>query len=209
MTTRRTVTLGAVLLAAFIALGLLVRSGPDQLDAFLATAMRDEVHEPAGVVAGVVSAVLGPILPIVLAVGLAVAAAVTWWRGDHARTGVLLRVLALLVVCRATSWATKPLFARERPRVFPDFAYPSGHVVSVASTGFAIVVLCAVLAPHAVTLAARIAVVATLLCAASRIVLNVHWVTDTVGGILAVGGAGLLAAAALRLPPTRGVASSA
>lgn len=205
------VATGVVLLAAFVVLGVLVRGQPYGPDALLGQALEGDWRGPAGVAAGVVSAVLGPVLPIVAAAALAVATVRLRRRRRPDAARVVLRVLALLLVCRATSWIAKPLFARERPRVYPDFAYPSGHVVSVASTGFALLVLCLWLAPGLASRVARLAVLATLLCAASRLVLDVHWLTDTVGAVLAVGGVGLLSGSALRLlpPARRGVASSA
>ncbi|MFF5992517.1 phosphatase PAP2 family protein [Prauserella flavalba] len=211
MTVRRSLVLGVVLLAAFVALGVFVSGSPGGLDALLGELLQDRWRGPAGVVAEVVSAVLGPVLPVLFAVALAIGALVLWRRGDTDRAGIVLRVLLLLGLCRATSWLAKPVFARERPRVYPDFSYPSGHVVSVASTGVAAVVLCTLLAAHLVAVVTRVAVVATLLCAASRVVLDVHWLTDTVGAVLAVSGIALLSAVALRLSPPvrRGVASSA
>lgn len=208
---RTPVAAGVTLLAAFVVLGVLVRGEPYGPDALIGQALHDEWRGPAGFLAGVVSAVLGPVLPIVAAVVLVVAVLRLRHRGRADAARVVARVLVLLLACRATSWVAKPLFARERPRVYPDFAYPSGHVVSVACTGFAIVVLCLWLAPRLVSRAVRIAVLATLLCAASRIVLDVHWLTDTIGAVLAVCGVGLLSGVALRLlpPARRGVASSA
>ncbi|MBK1786190.1 phosphatase PAP2 family protein [Prauserella cavernicola] len=210
MSARRSLVLGTLLLAAFLVLGVFVSDRPRGLDALLGDALHDTWTGPAGVVAEVVSAVLGPVLPVVLALALGIAALVLWRRDDQ-RAWIVVRVLTLLVLCRATSWLAKPVFGRERPRDYPDFSYPSGHVVSVASTAVAVVVLCVLLAPHLVALVTRVAVVATVLCAASRVVLDVHWVTDTVGAVLAVGGVALLSGVALRLlpPVRRGVASSA
>ncbi|PXY21674.1 phosphatidic acid phosphatase [Prauserella sp. PE36] len=211
MTVRRSLVLGVLLLAAFVALGVFVSGSPGGLDSLLGDLLHDRWRGPAGVLAEAVSAVLGPVLPVLFAVALAIGALVLWRRGERDSAGTVLRVLVLLVLCRATSWLAKPVFERERPRVYPDFSYPSGHVVSVASTGVAAVVLCTLLAAHLVTVVTRVAVVSTLLCAASRVVLDVHWLTDTVGAVLAVSGVGLLSAVALRLlpPVRRGVASSA
>ncbi|MFC4000771.1 phosphatase PAP2 family protein [Prauserella oleivorans] len=204
------VIVGVLSLVAFAALGVVVRDDPSGLDTWLGTALHGDWRGPAGGVAEVVSAILGPVIPVLFALGLVVAAVAAWRRGDRQRATLMLRVLVLLGLCRATSWLAKPLFERERPRVYPDFAYPSGHVVSVASAGFAAVVLCAWLAPHLVRTMTWIVAAATVVCAASRVVLDVHWLTDTVGAVLAVTGVGLLAGAALRLLPAQrpGVASS-
>ncbi|EIE98070.1 phosphatase PAP2 family protein [Saccharomonospora glauca] len=195
--------LGTLLLTAFVGLGIVVRETPVAPD----TAVRDAVgtrwRGALGTVADAVSAVLGPPLPILLGVGL-IAATFLLWRRDDRRAGVSFRVLVLLGACRLTSLVAKPVFDRERPRDYGDFSYPSGHVASVASTGFAAVVLCLWLAPKAVSTVRVIAVAATLLTCAARVALGVHWLTDTLGAILAVVGVGLLVTPALRLSPVCG-----
>ncbi|WP_199430223.1 phosphatase PAP2 family protein [Qaidamihabitans albus] len=198
---KRYVLLGGLLLSAFVALGLVVHGAPARPDAAVAGTLEDRWRGPLGDVAAGVSAVLGPVLPVLLGVSLLVVAWLLWRRAARARAGLLLRLLLLLALCRSTSFTFKPLFERERPREYVDFAYPSGHVVSVASTGFVVVVLCLWLARRLVRRAAWAACVATALCAVSRMALGVHWLTDTVGAVLAVGGVGLLAGAALRLLP--------
>jgi undecaprenyl-diphosphatase len=187
---------GVVLLAAFLALGLLVARQPLALDAEVANALRGEDTQPAGRVAGVLTDVLGPVLPYVLGVAL-----ITLVLLRRDRWSLFVRLAVVLVLCRLTSLVFKPIFVRQRPRDYPDLSYPSGHVVSVASTGLVVVLLCAWLWPRLVRRATAIAVAATVLAAACRVVLGVHWVTDTVGSVLAVTGVGLLAASALRLLP--------
>ena len=199
-TTRRRLTgVGIALLAGFFGLGLLARNGTDA-----DTALSDRLHglwrAPVGDVASIVSAVLGPALPALLGLSLIVSA-VRRHRTDPQRAGLLLRVLVVLAVCRLVSAVAKPLFARDRPREFPDWAYPSGHVTSVAATGFAAWLLAAWLAPHLRRTVAVAAVLATVTCAACRVVLDVHWLTDTVGAVAGVTGAGLVTVAALRLTP--------
>ncbi|GAB3505610.1 phosphatase PAP2 family protein [Amycolatopsis cihanbeyliensis] len=195
---------GVLLLGAFLALGVLVRDRPPALDRAVADALHGQWREPVGAVTAVLSdAVFGPLLPVLLAGVLLVAAWVLWRRGRRANAALLLRIWVLLALCRLTSFVFKPIYLRDRPRVFPDFAYPSGHVVSVASTGFALVVLCAWLAPRLLRWVAWIAVLATALSAACRIVLGVHWVSDTVGAVLAVTGVGLLGCLPLRLLPSQ------
>lgn len=200
---------GVVLLAGFLVLGLLVRTAPSNLDTLLRGALADNAHDGLGAGALAVGAVLGPALPVTFGAVLAIATVVWWRRGDR-RASVTFRVLILLLACRLTSVVAKPLFDRHRPRVYPDWAYPSGHVVSVAATGFAAVVLCLWLAPSLAARVRWVAIVATALSAAARIVAGVHWLTDTVGSVLVVGGVGLLVGAALRLLPAKpvGVASS-
>jgi undecaprenyl-diphosphatase len=108
------------------------------------------------------------------------------------------------VLCRLTSIVFKPVFLRQRPREYPDLSYPSGHVVSVASAALVVVLLAAWLAPRLARKAAVVGAVITVLAAACRVVLGVHWVTDTVGAVLAVLGVGLVSASALRLLPVSG-----
>jgi undecaprenyl-diphosphatase len=197
----RWVVLGVVLCIALVALGLIVARQPLPIDTAIANALRDQWQRPAGTVASVVSDVLGPVLPWVFGAILFVAALLVWRRDDRARAVVLFKIIGVVVVSRLTSVVVKPAFDRARPRDYPDFSYPSGHVVSTASTGLGAVLLCLWLAPRLLHRVAVIATFATALCAASRIVLDVHWLSDTVGSVFGVLGVGILAAVALRLLP--------
>ncbi|WP_329050139.1 phosphatase PAP2 family protein [Amycolatopsis sp. NBC_01488] len=193
---QRWLVVGAVLAAAFVVLGLSVARQPLTLDVEVANALRGVYAEPLGRVAQAGSDVLGPVLPFVLGAGLL---ALALRRRGH--LGLFVRLGVVLVLCRLTSLVFKPLFLRARPRDYPDLSYPSGHVVSVASTGFVLLLLCAWLWPRLVRRVAVAVVVATVLSAVCRVVLGVHWVTDTIGAVLAVTGVGLLSACALRLLP--------
>jgi len=73
--------------------------------------------------------------------------------------------------------------------------------VAAASTGLAAVLLCVWLVPRAVGWTIGAAAVITVVVAVTRLVLGVHWLTDTVGAVLGVLGVGLAAAAAMRLLP--------
>ncbi|WET77620.1 phosphatase PAP2 family protein [Amycolatopsis sp. QT-25] len=187
---------GTLLLIGFVTLGLLVDKRPPPVDVALADAFRGQHTQVAGQVAGLVTNVLGPVLPFALGAVLAVLA---WRRRDL--TALCVKLAVVLLSCRMTSLLAKPLFYRERPRAFPDLSYPSGHVVSVACTGFVAVLLCAWTRPRLARLAIAIAAAATVLGALCRIVLGVHWLTDTAGSVLAVGGVGLISAAGLGLLP--------
>jgi len=187
---------GVVLAGAFFWLGLLVDRQPLPLDQKVATALRGQDSQPAGQMAGVLTNVLGPVLPYLL--GAVLLALVL---RDRSRFPLCARLAVVLLLCRLTSLVFKPVFQRQRPRAYPDLSYPSGHVVSVASTGFVAILLCAWLLPRLLRWAVWGAVAATVLSAACRVVLGVHWVTDTVGAVLAVLGVGLLAATALGLLP--------
>ncbi|OLT46960.1 hypothetical protein BJF85_00385 [Saccharomonospora sp. CUA-673] len=194
-------TAGA-LLAAFVALGLFARNGTD-LDLRISDALADTWQGPVGTVAGFLSLVLGPYLPIAAAVALAIAAAVDW-RRDRLRAQLFGRVLIVLVACRLTTVVTKPLFGRERPREYPDLAFPSGHTTSVAATGFAAILLVAWLIPRLLRTTIVVTVLATIVIAACRIVLDVHWLTDTIGAVLVVTGVGLVTAVLTGLIPLPG-----
>ncbi|SEP54211.1 phosphatase PAP2 family protein [Amycolatopsis saalfeldensis] len=190
---------GVVLLAAFLALGLAVDRQPLGLDQAVADALRGQDSRPAGRVAGVVTNVFGPVLPIVVGVALAALAL-----RNRTHLPLCLKLAAVLILCRLTSTVFKPVFLRQRPRQYPDLSYPSGHVVSVASAALVVVLLAAWLAPRLVRKAAAVGAAATVLAAVCRVVLGVHWVTDTVGAVLAVLGVGLVSASALRLLPVPG-----
>ncbi|MEU9693074.1 phosphatase PAP2 family protein [Amycolatopsis japonica] len=187
---------GILLLVGFVTLGLSVGEQPPPVDVALADAFRDQYTRPAGQVAGLVTHVLGPVLPFALGAVLAV---IAWRRRDL--TVLCVKLAVVLLLCRLTSLIAKPAFYRERPREFPDLSYPSGHVVAVACTGFVAVLLCAWTRPRLARLAITIAAAATVLGALCRIVLGVHWLTDTAGSVLAVGGVGLISAAWLGLLP--------
>jgi undecaprenyl-diphosphatase len=197
----RWAVLGTVLLAAFVALGLLVSHRPLALDTAIASVLSGQWQRPVGQVASVVSAILGPALPVLFDTVLVIAAVVDWRRHERTRALVLIRIALVVVPCRFVSVVFKPVFLRQRPRQYADLSYPSGHVVSAATTGFAALLLCLWLAPRLLRCVAMVAVVATVLCAGSRLVLGVHWLTDTIGSVLGVLGVGILTAVALRLLP--------
>jgi membrane-associated phospholipid phosphatase len=197
----RWAVLGAVLCVALVVLGLLVARQPLPIDAAIANALEGQWRRPVGTAASVISDVLGPVLPWVFGAILFGAALIAWRRGDRGRAAVLLKITAVVLVARLTSVVLKPVFDRTRPREYPDFSYPSGHVVSTATTGLGAVLLCLWLAPRLLRRVAVVAVLATVLCAACRVVLGVHWLSDTVGAVFGVLGIGILAAVALRLLP--------
>ncbi|GAA3011603.1 phosphatase PAP2 family protein [Actinokineospora diospyrosa] len=197
---RRLATLGVLLLGLFLVLGKLVSGAAPGVDVAVADTLGGDWQGTAGRVAYAGSLVLGPVLPAVAALGLVVAALVN--RGRPRLMGLLLRCVLLLAVCRAVS-LVKPVFDRARPRDYPDFSFPSGHVVSVASVAFTAVVLCAWLAAHRLRLVVAVSAVAVVVAALCRVLLDVHWLTDVVGATVGVVAVGLLAGVALRLLPAR------
>ncbi|MEV0681250.1 phosphatase PAP2 family protein [Actinosynnema sp. NPDC050436] len=184
--------LGALLVLASVALGIAVRGTPPGPD----VALRDRAR---GLGPGFVQA--AELVSFVLSPGLAVIAVVSLGlRAVLAREVLVLKAALLLGV----SWCTilaRFGYDRVRPVVFDLPSYPSGHVTAVTSVAFTGVVLCAHLARRHLRTAVVLAVAAVALCAAGRVVLTVHWLTDTVGAALATTGVGLLAALALRLLP--------
>ncbi|PSL56480.1 undecaprenyl-diphosphatase [Saccharothrix carnea] len=183
---------GGVLALASMVLGLTVRDDPPWLDEGLRQAAVELgpgfVHASA-----VVSFVLSPGLATIALISLGL-------RAFLAKDPLLARGAVLLAVCWSTLFA-RYWYQRVRPIEFPKWAYPSGHVTAVTSVAFTGVVLCAWLARRYLKVAVALAGTAVVLTAASRVVLDMHWFTDTVGAVLAVVGVGLVVARALGLLP--------
>ncbi|MFD0202805.1 MULTISPECIES: phosphatase PAP2 family protein [Saccharothrix] len=183
---------GVVLALASMVLGLTVRDEPPWLDEGL---RQGAVELGPGFVhaSAVVSFVLSPGLATIALISLGL-------RAFLAKDPLLARGAVLLAVCWSTLFA-RYWYQRVRPIEFPKWAYPSGHVTAVTSVAFTGVVLCAWLARRYLKVAVALAATAVVLTAASRVVLEMHWFTDTVGAVLAVVGVGLVVARALGLLP--------
>lgn len=186
------VLVGAVLALASLVLGLSVRREVPALDRELHLAAL-ELGPGFTHSASVVSFLLSPGLATIALVSLVL-------RAVLARDLLVLRVAALLGVCWSTILARHG-YQRLRPVEYPLWSYPSGHVTAVTAVAFTGVVLVGRLARGHLKLAVALAVTAVALTAASRVVLEMHWFTDTVGAVLAVVGVGLITAHALRLLP--------
>lgn len=183
---------GAVLALASLVLGFSVHRDVPAVDRTLHLAAVD--LGPTFVnSAAVVSFVLSPGLATVALLSLGL-------RALLAKDLLLVRCAVLLAACWSTLFA-RHAYQRVRPIEYPKWAYPSGHVTAVTSVAFTGVVLCAWLARRHLKLAVALACTAVVLTAASRVVLEMHWFTDTVGAVLAVVGVGLVVARALRLIP--------
>jgi undecaprenyl-diphosphatase len=191
---------GVGLIALFLLLGYWVHNTVPFFDTDLADAVGSQWQNDPTV--SVFTNILGPTMPIVVAVALAALTVLAWVRDQNHTAGVLVRCLLLLLACRAVS-LFKPVFVRERPRVFPDYAYPSGHTVSVACVAFTAVVLCAWFARHALPWVIGLAVLLVAAAGALRIMLGVHWLTDVLGAAIGVTGFGLVVAVLLGLLPAR------
>ena len=115
-----------------------------------------------------------------------------------AKDPLVFRIAVLLGLC----WVTvlfRHAYRRVRPIDFPKWSYPSGHVTAVTALAFTSVVACAWLAHRWLRTVVVLAVTAVVLTAASRVVLRMHWFTDTAGAVTGVVGVGLLAGLALGL----------
>ena len=183
---------GVVLALASMVLGVTVREEPPALDEGL---HRAAVGLGPGFehASAVVSFVLSPGLATIALISLGL-------RAFLAKDPLLARGAVLLAACWSTLFA-RHAYQRVRPIDFPKWAYPSGHVTAVTSVAFTGVVLCAWLARRHLKLAVALACAAVVVTAASRVVLEMHWFTDTVGAVLAVVGVGLVVANVLKLVP--------
>ncbi|MFD7653305.1 phosphatase PAP2 family protein [Actinosynnema sp. NPDC059797] len=187
-----TILVGLVLALSSLVLGLSVRREVPTLDRDLNLAAA-ELGPNLTHAATVISFVLSPGLATIALTSLAL-------RALLARDALVLRAAVLLAV----SWSTILVrygYQRIRPIEYPQWAYPSGHVTAVTAVAFTGVVLVGHLARRHLGAAIALAVTAVALTAASRVVLHMHWFTDTVGAVLAVLGVGLVTARALRLVP--------
>ncbi|WAL67251.1 phosphatase PAP2 family protein [Amycolatopsis cynarae] len=192
---------GTVCLGLFFALGMTVAGHPAAVDMAVASAFQGWWRATPGRISQVLSDLLGIVVPSVAAIALVLALFLRLYRGYRRDASLLARIALVFGLCRLTSVLGKPLFVRARPRSYPEFAYPSGHVVAIAGTGVAAVLLCVWFAPRLTRWAVLAFGLATVVVAVTRLVLGVHWLTDTVGSVLAVLGIGLAAASVVRLLP--------
>lgn len=192
---------GLTSLALFVALGLAVAKHPLGVDLAVTGAFQGWWRGTFGNVTKIASDLLGLFLPDAVMIAVLVGVILACYRGMRREAWIAVRVLVVYGLARLTSWAGKPIFVRARPRAYSEFSYPSGHVVSAASAGLAAVLLCVWLAPRLTRWVLLAAAVVTVVVALTRLMLGVHWLSDTVGAVLGAAGLGLLGAAALRLLP--------
>ncbi|AFM17008.1 membrane-associated phospholipid phosphatase [Mycolicibacterium chubuense NBB4] len=127
--------------------------------------------------------------PIAMGLLAVIAAALLWWRRRAPLQGIV--VLSTLVVASGISTVTKVIVGAHRPpRVVQlvrevDPSFPSGHVTgTLALLGvLAVVIGRDRRAAVRVALAAGVAA-STVMVAATRLYLGVHWLTDVCGGAM-------------------------
>lgn len=197
---RKTGAWGVGLVALFLLLGYWAQNTVPFFDRAMADAVGTKWQNDPAV--AVFTNILGPTMPVVVAVLLAGLTVLAWVRDQNHAASVLVRCLVLLLACRAVS-LFKEVFVRVRPRVYPDYAYPSGHTVSVACVAFTGVVLCAWFARTALPWVIGLAVLLVAIAGALRVMLGVHWLTDVLGAAIGVTGFGLIVALLLGLLPAR------
>lgn len=119
---------------------------------------------------------------------LAVVAAVLIWARTRA-AGTAIAVVATVGLASAASTVSKALVGSHRPPAAvqllteTDHSYPSGHVTGTAALLGILAIVVGTRTGQVVGLLVC-AAVATLVVAATRLYLGVHWLTDVAGGLL-------------------------
>ncbi|OCB53675.1 hypothetical protein A5722_23540 [Mycobacterium vulneris] len=119
---------------------------------------------------------------------IAVVAAVLIWARTRA-AGTAIAVVATVGLASAASTVSKALVGSHRPPAAvqllteTDHSYPSGHVTGTAALLGILAIVVGTRTGQVVGLLVC-AAVATLVVAATRLYLGVHWLTDVTGGLL-------------------------
>ena len=181
-------TMGAVLVSLFVALGVVVHvaAAGATLDHAVLAWMVNHRHPGLTWLAIAVTNVGSPVGVAVITVG---AAAVSRWRVGSARPAIL--ILTTLAVAGAVSTLTKLIVGAHRPAravqlvVETDPSFPSGHVTGTLALLGALAVVIGHHGGRAVSVTViALAAAGTVAVAFTRLYLGVHWVTDIVGGLL-------------------------
>jgi undecaprenyl-diphosphatase len=207
--TRSVAAAGAIgigLAAAFVWLGLIVRSGPTPFDTAV-VAVVDSVAN--GWVRSVLDTFSYVGMPIVWDTAVVVIGVVIAFRG---RRRDAVGLVGWLLVAEIAAEVAKIVFDRTRPGgvavsdLITQASYPSGHVArTVVALGLLAFLVTS--RPRARALAVAVAVVLSLVMGAARVAAGEHWPTDVMGGFLLSGV--ILAAAAVTAQVIRSARAAA
>lgn len=195
---------GAASVAAVTSAGVVLRDAVPPADAWVL----DHLYAAPGTTTAAVATVLSGIGTLLCLVVLVCGAAAVWWRRRGRAGGFLMRTLALGLLCGSVL-LLQDLILRPGPPQQPQAGtYPSGHATVVTAAAFTAFVLCGWLGRTWRLATLITGGTAVLLVSASRVVLAEHWLIDVAAAVVATTGAGLLAAAVLRLGPARVMAEA-
>lgn len=179
----------AVVVAALLGLVITLRGGVLEFDNDWAAEL-DETRGPIGDVISLFMNALGGGVVGVLVVPIGIAVMLVLWR----RPWAALYFVVASAVSAGVVQLLKQTFGRARPEemmVPSDFgSFPSGHVANAATIAVAL----GIIVPRVWVWV--LGAVYTVLMAATRTYLGVHWLSDTIGGTLVGVGAALVVWAA-------------
>lgn len=192
------VKLGLSLILVAVLLGLIVHTGLireedlEVLDEFV-----EHRHPILTSLAIAVTNLFSPLVAVILGV-CAGGLVWTWTRRFAAGAYIWLSV----AVASGITFLLKLAFQRQRPPeltrlvIEQDFGYPSGHTTSAAALVFSTAFVIALHRrhPRRALIAVAAAFAVTVLIAATRLYLGIHWFTDTfAGAFVGIGAAMILA----------------
>ncbi len=184
-----------ILLLSFYSTYLLAKDGRPEID----HAINELVDSAQNNVIISISTIMAYLFdPIVLA-GIGMIAAIYLWLKKEKKKSITLAIT--LVMAAILLKIMKPLFALERPLNMlvseTGYAFPSGHsAMIIVLLGMLIMIFSQKIRQK--KLAIISSAVFALIIGLSRILLNVHWLTDILGGYLL--GALIISLAALTYP---------
>lgn len=173
---------GLISFAAFITLGIVVRSKPTSIDLTIAQFFMS--HRTDGEIrfANILSAMTAPIIVAPLAIGLLL----LWNYKKQKWSAQDFIPIVLIVATGVASTLAKTIFHRARPGIDLSTLYdaepgfPSSHTVFVAAIGSSLLFI---IAKRRLLVIAAI-FVATGFMSSNRLVLGAHWLTDLLGSVL-------------------------
>jgi len=175
------VVTGALLLVGALALGAHVQDlvGPTHVDSVAAS----QLHTRG--VGGITGrqtwndlVELGGPQAVIVVVG----ALTIWAARRRDLTGAVVAVVGPVAAIAAVEFVAKPLFERRRP--LGPLSYPSAHVAAVAALAtIAVLIVYRYAGPRLALLSTPAAAVAAGVVAVGVMVLNRHYLTDSLGGV--------------------------